>query len=153
MLPLVLTIPLRGWHLGVCSFYYYFRDRDREVKEFCCVSSVYHKNGAESLICLCNFYLFIFTNVTFYSVQFSSVSQSCPALYNPTYHSMPALPVHHQLKLMSIESVIPSNHLTLCPPLLFLTSIFPSIRGFSNESTSHQVAKVLEFQLKHQSFQ
>ena len=106
----------------------------REVKEFCCVSSVYHKNGAESLICLCNFYLFIFTNVTFYSVQFSSVSQSCPALYNPTYHSMPALPVHHQLKLMSIESVIPSNHLTLCPPLLFLTSIFPSIRGFSNES-------------------
>ena len=125
----------------------------REVKEFCCVSSVYHKNGAESLICLCNFYLFIFTNVTFYSVQFSSVSQSCPALYNPTYHSMPALPVHHQLKLMSIESVIPSNHLTLCPPLLFLTSIFPSIRGFSNESTSHQVAKVLELQLQHQSFQ
>ena len=38
------------------------------------------------------------------------------------------------LKLMSIESVIPSNHLILCRPLLFLPSIFPSIRVFSNES-------------------
>ena len=37
-------------------------------------------------------------------------------------------------KLMSIESVMPSNHLILCPPLLFLPSIFPSIRVFSNES-------------------
>ena len=38
------------------------------------------------------------------------------------------------LKLMSIESVMPSNHLTLCRPLLLLPSIFPSIRVFSNES-------------------
>ena len=38
------------------------------------------------------------------------------------------------LKLMSIESVIPSNHLTLCHPLFLLPSIFPSIRGFSNDS-------------------
>ena len=38
------------------------------------------------------------------------------------------------LKLMSIESVMPSNHLILCLPLLLLPSIFPSIRGFSNES-------------------
>ena len=38
------------------------------------------------------------------------------------------------LKLMSTESVIPSNHLILCRPLLFLPSIFPSIRVFSNES-------------------
>ena len=57
------------------------------------------------------------------------------------------------LKLMSIESVIPSNHLILCRPLLLPPSIFPSIRAYSNESTSHQVAKVLEFQLQHQSFQ
>ena len=41
------------------------------------------------------------------------------------------------LKLMSIESVMPSNHLILCCPLLFLTSIFPSIRVFSNESALH----------------
>ena len=38
------------------------------------------------------------------------------------------------LKLMSIESVMPSNHLILCHPLLLLHSIFPSIRAFSNES-------------------
>ena len=51
------------------------------------------------------------------------------------------------LKLMSIESVMPSNSLILCRPLLFLLLIFPSIRVFSNESAvSHQVAKVLEFQ-------
>ena len=57
------------------------------------------------------------------------------------------------LKLTSIESVMPSNHLILCHPLLLLPSIFPSIRIFSNESALHQVAKVLEFQLQHQSFQ
>ena len=52
--------------------------------------------------------------------------------------STPGLPVHHQLpestKPMSIESVMPSNHLILCCSLLLLSSIFPSIRVFSNES-------------------
>ena len=58
------------------------------------------------------------------------------------------------LKLMSTESVMPSNHLNLCHPLRFLPSTFPSIRGlFQWVSSSHQVAKVLEFQLQHQSFQ
>ena len=41
------------------------------------------------------------------------------------------------LKLISIESVMPSNHLILCCPLLFLPSIFPIIRVFSNESALH----------------
>ena len=41
------------------------------------------------------------------------------------------------LKLMSIESVMPSNHVILCCPLLLLPSIFPSIRVFSNESVLH----------------
>ena len=41
------------------------------------------------------------------------------------------------LKLMSIESVMPSNHLILCHPLVLLPSIFPSIRDFSNELTLH----------------
>ena len=75
------------------------------------------------------------------SVQFSSVAQSCPALCDPTNRSMPGLPVHHQLpefiRLMSIESVMPSSHLILGHPLLLLPSIFPSIRVFSNESTLH----------------
>ena len=58
------------------------------------------------------------------------------------------------LKLISIESVMPSRHLILCLPLLLTPSIFPSIRVFSNESVlHHQVAKILEFQLQLQSFQ
>ena len=72
------------------------------------------------------------------SVQFSSVSQSCPTLWELMNHSIPDLPVHHNSrslpKLMSIESVMPSNHLILCRPLLLPPSIFPSIRVFSNES-------------------
>ena len=57
------------------------------------------------------------------------------------------------LKLMSIKSGLPSNHLILCRPLLLLPSISPSIRVFSNESVFlHQVAKVLELQLQHQFF-
>ena len=56
------------------------------------------------------------------------------------------------LKLMSIESVMPSNHLILCHPLLLLPSIFPSVRVFFQwVSSLHQVTKVLE--LQHQSFQ
>ena len=53
-------------------------------------------------------------------------------------YSTPGLSVHHHsqslFKLTSIESVMPSNHLILCCPLLLLLSIFPSIRVFSNES-------------------
>ena len=48
---------------------------------------------------------------------------------------------------------MPSNHLILLHPLLLLPSVFPSIRVFSTVSSSHQVAKVLEFQLQLQSFQ
>ena len=55
--------------------------------------------------------------------------------------STPGLPVHHQLmsllKFMFIESVMPSNHLILCCPLLLPPSIFPNIRVFSNESVLH----------------
>ena len=69
--------------------------------------------------------------------QFSSVAQSCPTLRDPMDCSTPGLPVHHQLpestQLISIESVMPSNHLIFCRPLL-LPSILPSIRVFSNES-------------------
>ena len=72
------------------------------------------------------------------SVQCSSVAQSCPTLCDPMDCSTPDLPVQHQLleftQLMSIESVMPSNHLILRRPLLFLPSIFPSIKVFSNES-------------------
>ena len=81
------------------------------------------------------------TAVCRHSVQFSSVAQSCPTLCDPMDCSTSGLPVHHQLwsllKLMSIESVMPSNHLILCCPLLLLPSIFRNIRVFSNESALH----------------
>ena len=70
--------------------------------------------------------------------QFSLVLQSCLTLCDPMDCSTAGLPVHHQLleftQLISIELVMPSNHLILCCPLLLLPSVFPSIRVFSNES-------------------
>ena len=72
------------------------------------------------------------------SVQFGSVAQSCLNICNPKDHSTPGLPVYHQLleftQVMSIDSVVPSNHFILYRPLLLLPSIFLSIRVFSNES-------------------
>ena len=64
----------------------------REVKEFCCVSSVYPNNCTKGLICLCIFYLFIFTNVTFSSVQFSlSVVSNSLQCHRPQ-HARPPCP-------------------------------------------------------------
>ena len=75
------------------------------------------------------------------SVQFSSVVQSCPTLCYPMDCSTPGFPVHHQLpeltQLMSIELVMPSSHLILCRSLLLLSSVFPNIRAFCNESILH----------------
>ena len=69
-----------------------------------------------------------------------SVAKSCPTLCHPVDCSMPGFPVLQSftisqslLKLMSIELVMPFNHLILCLPLLFLPSIFPSIKVISNE--------------------
>ena len=80
--------------------------------------------------------IFVFGMLHF---KFSSVSQSCPTLCNPMDYSTPGFPVHHQFLELAqthviIESVMPSNHLILCHPLLLLTSIFPSIWVFANES-------------------
>ena len=64
-----------------------------------------------------------------------SVAQSCLTVCDPMDYSMPGFPIFQSLfKLMSIESVMPSNHLALCRPLLLLPSIFPSIRVFSSKS-------------------
>ena len=69
---------------------------------------------------------------------FSSVTQSCPTLCDPMGCSTPAsLSITNSwslLKLMSVELVMPSNHLILCHPLLLPPPVFPSIRAFSNES-------------------
>ena len=67
-----------------------------------------------------------------------SVSKLCPTLCDPMDCSMQALLFftisRSLLKLIAIESVMPSNYFILCHPLLLLPSIFPSIRVFSNES-------------------
>ena len=80
-------------------------------------------------------------SLQFSSVQFSSVAQSCPTVWDPTDCSTPGPPSitnsQNLLKLKSIELVMPSNHLILCHPLLLPPSIFPSIRVFSNESPLH----------------
>ena len=72
------------------------------------------------------------------SVQFSSVAQSCPTLCDPwtaaRQTSLSKTNSWSLLKHMSIELVMPCNHLILCCPLLLLPSIFPSIRVFSSES-------------------
>ena len=78
----------------------------------------------------------------FLAEEFSSVSSvqslSHVWLFATPWNAEPGFSVHHQLpcllKLMSIESVVSSNHLILCRPLLLWPSIFPSIRFFSNES-------------------
>ena len=69
-----------------------------------------------------------------------SVAQSCLTLqpHGLQHARLPCPSLSPSLlKLMSIESVMPSNHLTLCYPLLLLPSIFPRIRVFSNESALH----------------
>ena len=75
------------------------------------------------------------------SVQFSSVAQSCLTLSTPwtTAHqaSLSITNSRSPPKPMSIKSMMPSNHLILCCPVLLLPSIFPSIRVFSNESVLH----------------
>ena len=86
-------------------------------------------------LCFCNL-----EPISNSSVQFGLVAQSCPTLCNPMDCSTPGLPVHHQLPAFTqahvhwISLLLPSNHLVLCRPLLFLPSIGPSIRVFSNES-------------------
>jgi len=75
------------------------------------------------------------------SVQFSSVTRHVRLFVTPRtaarHASLSITNSQSLLKLMSIEVVIPSNHLILCHPLLLPPSIFPSIRVFSNESALH----------------
>ena len=70
-------------------------------------------------------------------IFFSSVAQSRPTLCDPmtaAHQASLSITNWSLLKLMSIESVMPSNHLIFCHPLLLPPSIFPSIKVFSNES-------------------
>ena len=88
----------------------------------------------------------------------SSVAQSCPTLCDPMNHSIPGLPVHHQLPEFTqtqvhwVGDAIQPSHPLLSPSLPALN--LSQHQGlFKWVSSSHQVAEVLEFQLQHQSFQ
>ena len=90
-------------------------------------------------------------------IQFSSVSQSCPTLCDPMDCSMPGLSVHHQLPAFTqthvywVGDAIQPSHPLSSPLPAF--SLFQHQGLFQWVSSLHQVAKVLEFQLQHQSFQ
>ena len=92
------------------------------------------------------------------SVQFNAIAQSCPTLCDPMDHSTPGLPVHHQLQELAqtcihwvTDAVQPSHPLSSPSP--------PAFNLFQNQSlskwvsSSHQVAKVLEFQLPHEQYE
>ena len=93
-----------------------------------------------------------------YSVQFSSVTQSCPTLCNSMNHSTLGLPVHHQLPEFTqthvhrVGDAIQPSHLLSSPSP---PGPNPSQHQglFQWVTSSHEVAKVSEFQLQHQSFQ
>ena len=91
------------------------------------------------------------------SVQFNSVAWSCPTLCNPMDCSTPGLPVHHQLPeftqthVLWVGDAIQSSYPLLSPSPAFNLSQHQGL--FHWVSSSHHLAKVLEFQLQHQSFQ
>ena len=89
------------------------------------------------------------------SVQFSSVTQSCQTLFDPMNHSMPGLPVHHQLPEFTQthvhhvgDAIQPSHPLSSPSPPTFNLSQHQGL--FQWVGSSHQVAKVLDVQLQHQ---
>ena len=92
------------------------------------------------------------------SLQFSSVAQSCPTLCDPMNRSMPGLPAHQQLLEFTqthahqVSDAIQPSHLLSSPsPPAPNPSQHQGLFQWVN--SSHEVAKVLEFQLQHQSFQ
>ena len=105
---------------------------------------------------VCNF--FRLPSFPFSSVQFSSVAQSCLTLRDPMNCSMPGLPVYHQLLEFTQTHAHPVGD--AIQPSHPLSAPFPPAPNpsqhqglFQRVNSSHEVAKVLEFQLQHQSFQ
>ena len=99
-----------------------------------------------------------FYNLAHHNIQFSSVAQSCPALCDPMNRNMPGLPVHHQLPEFTqthihrvSDAIQPSHPLSSPSPPVPNPSQHQSLFQWVN--SSHEVAKVLEFQLQHHSLQ
>ena len=101
--------------------------------------------------------IFLFLLI-WHSDQIRSVAQSCPTLCDPMNRSTPGLPVHHQLPeftethIHRVNDAIQPSHPLLSPsPLAPNPSQHQSL--FQRVNSSHEVAKILEFQLQHHSFQ
>ena len=93
----------------------------------------------------------------YHAYLISSVAQSCPTLQDPMNHCTPGLPVHHQLLDFTQthvhwvgDAIQPSHPLSSPSPS---TNLLHNLCLFKLVSCSHQVVKVLEFQLQHQSYQ
>ena len=102
--------------------------------------------------------VYLFICLSSISFQFSSVAHLCPTLCDPMDCSMPGLPLHHQLSEFTQthvywvgDAIQPSHPLSSPFPPAFNLSQHQGL--FKWVSSSHQVAKVLEFQLQNQSYQ
>ena len=113
-------------------------------------------------VCIAHGFLFPLKVYSHFLLQYtfrslvSSVAQSCLTLCDPMDCSTPGLPVHHQLPELTqthvhCDASPPSHSLSSPPPPALILSQHQGL--FKWVSSSHQVAKVLEFQLQHQSFQ
>ena len=114
--------------------------------------------GRKAMTNLNSILLYYIITFTLHIIQFSSVAQSCPILCNPMNCSTPGLPVHHQLPEFNqthvhrVGDAIQPFHPPSSPsPPVFNLSQHQGL--FKWVSSSHQVVKVLAFQLHHQSFQ
>jgi len=120
----------------------------------------YYHGIAELIKWIESFFIFCMPEYgeDYFFSQFSSVAQLCPTLWEPMNHSTSGLPVHHQLPEPTqahvhwvSDAIQPSHPLwSPSPPAL---NLFQHQGFFKWVSSSHQVAKVLEFQLQHQSYQ
>ena len=118
--------------------YFYILFHYRSLQDIDCISLCYTEGPWWlSILCICCY----------------SVAKSCSTLCNPMDCSMPGFPVLHYLPEFAQILVHCVDDAILCHPLLLLPSVFPVSGSFPVIVFSHQVAKVLELQLQHQSFQ
>ena len=158
--PVLLYIMLlqRGWR-----FYFIGEDKKPGKWRRCYVSVLLFFTHISLMCCSVTQKSMSFNGLYHFSqwiffTWFSSVAQSCPTLCDPMDCRTPGFPVHHQLPELAkththwVSDAIQPCHPLLCPfPPAFSLSQLQNL--FQRVSSLHQVAKVLEFQLQHQSFQ
>ena len=134
----------------VRSFFFFYCARSYLWRNLCFKMQVI-------LVAACMIFVFFLFQL-WLSIQFSSVAQSYPTLFDPMGYSTSGFPVHHQLLELAQtrvhpvgDAIQPSHPLSSPSPPAFNLSQHQGL--FQEVSSSHQVTKVLDFQLQHQSFQ